>query len=106
MARVRWAALAVAAGIGMGSGCSFFSGHPLFGRHREECLPEAPCCMEGGEGMPAEGPILGDYPPAAAPAPILGQPPAVQNTFPPLSTPPRLVPQPQQSVPAPYTPPR
>ncbi len=119
MARLRFAILAGAAGIGFVCGCTSLSFHPLFGR-RSTC--SGPDCCTGPMVADQEGPVIegsgvpvmpvpsspGGYPPVPggpggyAPPPILPQ-----NQVPQLSpTPtPRLIPQPQQSPTMPYTPP-
>jgi hypothetical protein len=124
MSRARLAALTLATGIGLVSGCSTISNCPLFGRCSRGCAPACAGCEVGdfGEaGAPIEGvPILDGYvPPAAAPGvPVVPGPvpapgalvpgpvptPGVVPQSPlPLTTPPdRLVPMPAQ--PEPYQP--
>lgn len=111
MLRTCWATLAVAATLGLVSGCMNSSRQPWIGRHRNVMPPEC-SCLEG-EGMPFyDGPILDAggpllvpggsqgtivVPPAANPMPEAGPAPTAPQ--------PRLVPQPQPSSrPAPLRP--
>ena len=106
MFRLRFATVAVAAGLGLVSGCLCLSEYPLFGRFRAH--PAADCYGVGA--VPdSEGPIVEDSAingvgpgsPGVAPMPRLDR----QNSVPPLASPPRNVPQPQ-AQPAPYVPPQ
>jgi hypothetical protein len=111
MSRLRKGALAVAAGLGLLSGCSFLSNHPLLSRFRS-CPETAACC----EADCCEGPMLEGAAPSCGPAcqapvaPLAPAPLVAPNALPPnavpqLGQPPRLVPQPQlQSQPIPYAP--
>jgi hypothetical protein len=104
MFRTRIATLALAAGLGMASGCCCLADHPLlnFARSRcSSCCSEcevgcSPCC--NGPGLDGAGPLM--VPPSG---------PAVDYTIPPLppqnglAPQPRLVPQPQAPADA-YTP--
>jgi hypothetical protein len=116
MLRLRFATMAVAAGLGLLCGCSGLSQFSLFGRHR--CCPESACCesfpdcgpiMEDcGPACPgACGPMIGPMPPVGAPG-LVPQAPVPPATVPPggipeLTPPPRLTPQPLSSR-RPYVP--
>ena len=124
MLRARLLASMLAAALGLVGGCTSLSNHPWFGKRPASCgtcgadgaccssgCPVgcadscAPSCSPGCEG----GPALESYPPMMTVPPssgaIITAPPMPQNaTMPPLASPPRLVPQPQQSQPLPYTP--
>jgi hypothetical protein len=128
MLRVRWAALALGAGVLLATGCSLCQGPMLTGRcHTGMCVPECEGCCEAGAAV-GEGPLMEGYPggtmlpemggpampmmPAVPPAspvlPPVNPPGAVgplvpQPTVPQLSAPPRLVPMPQ-SQPEAYRP--
>jgi hypothetical protein len=100
MLRARLAVVVLAAILGLTGGCASLCNRPLFSRFRD-----CPECMDLGMTSMGEGPILDGCavpmppPNGFAPAPLMPQ-----ATIPQLSTPPRLVPQPQQSQPMPYTP--
>jgi hypothetical protein len=109
MKRARLATLALAAGLGLTTGCAGLSSFNIFHRNRDACCTDG-MPIDGANGMGA-GPVLGDFgpgampPPGAAGAPIL----PVPNQVPPPATGapaplPRLVPQPEQARPMPYTP--
>jgi hypothetical protein len=114
MVRTRLAAFAVAASLGLVSGCAELSQHSLFSwLHRPSCCAESgDCCAmdagsfgEAGPGV-VEGPMLeggGPYvgQPGCQPAPVLTQPGVPQPVMPQLAPAPRLAPQAQ---PAPYVP--
>lgn len=68
MVRLRLAALAAAAGIGLVGGCFNLSHRPLFGR-RGEPAPTTPCVEAG-----PEGPVLGSVDPGLPPPPNLANP--------------------------------
>jgi hypothetical protein len=113
MSRARLAALTLATGLGLVSGCSSLSNHSLFGHCTRGCAPASAGCEVGdiGEvGAPiGEGPILDGYvPPAGTPGvPVVPGPIPTPGAVPqpplPLTTPPdRLVPTPAQ--PEPYQP--
>lgn len=98
MVRTRWAALAVAVGLGTLAGCS--TSRPFGSRLHGEPKP-----AYADAGMPvAEGPIITEGPATFAPAPppgtILSAPPAVPPMVapaapvPPTAPLPREVPQP------------
>jgi hypothetical protein len=113
MLRTRLAAVALAAGLGLVSGCGESCHSSLFSRFRT-CSGSAGCCpaecasgLEGGYGPACDGPVLDQgapyygqpaYP-AAPPAGAPAAPPG--EVMPQLTAPPRLVPQAQ---PTPYTP--
>jgi hypothetical protein len=104
MVRAHFAVLAVAAGLGLLSGCSSLSRLSPFHRHLDSCPCEG--SMYDGDGsVSTDGPNLGDF--AAAPiAPPPVAPPGAVSTVPPgqvppLGPPPRLFAQPQT---APATP--
>jgi hypothetical protein len=108
MVRGRLAALVLVSGLGLVSGCTCFSGHPLFGK-KDVCCPPAGGCCEGGYGVGGSvidenGPLL--IPPGSqAPLPPAAVAPPQPAPVPPLAPAPRLVPQPQaQAIPTPYTP--
>jgi hypothetical protein len=94
MFRARLASVALAAGIGLVSGCSSdFSLRDMF-HHKDSsvcCTPDCPTCC--GDVGTIEGPILA--PPDAA---VVVPPPPI----PPVVGAPRLVPAP--ATPMPYTP--
>ena len=111
MVRTRFAALAVAAGLGLLGGCSSLSRMNPFHRHPDGCPCEG-TMYDGEVGSPltTDGPVLGDVP--AEPVPVI--PPGGVPTIPPgsvstipqgqvpsLGPVPRLFAQPQ---PAPQTP--
>jgi hypothetical protein len=115
MSRPRIATLALAAGLGLLSGCASMCEHPLwpFGRSRVSCCPE--CEMGGGPCCDGYGPSLDGYggvgefagpgleeggPGLPPPGPEMMAPGAPEAGIPPLAPPPRLVPQPQQQAPA------
>jgi hypothetical protein len=105
MLRTRLALLALAAGLGLVSGCAELSHHSWFGRGTA-CGPGYESFSEGPPGF--DGPVLeGAAPYVGQPgypaAPGLTRPVAPGDVMPQLSTPPRLVPQPQ-AQPSPYTP--
>src|SRR5229473_6720402 len=118
MFRGRLAALALAAGMGSLSGCTYLCNHPWFGKGNACCQPQGTCCgSECSGGCPGScspgcegGPMLDSYAPmmnspGIPQGAIMAPPPPPQaTTMPPLSAPPRLVPQPQ-SQPIPYSPP-
>src|SRR5262245_767720 len=74
MVRARFAALAVAAGLGLLSGCSSLSRMNPFHRHPDACPCEgAPCDGDGHLGT--DGPVLDDFPggpvPPVPPGPVV-----------------------------------
>jgi hypothetical protein len=91
MLRLRFATVAVAAGLGLVCGCSGLSQFSLCGRHR--CCPESASCCES---MPDCGPIMedcgpgcpGSYGPLIGPTPSIGP----MQTIPPGAVPPSTVP--------------
>jgi hypothetical protein len=104
MVRTRFAALAVAAGLGLLSGCSSLSRMNPFHRHPDGCPCEG--AMYDGDGpIGADGPNLDDFPAGpVAPGPVISPgtiPTVPQSQVPPLGPPPRLFAQPQT---APATP--
>src|SRR5690349_10500231 len=116
MNRIRWAALAAVAGLGLLSGCTSCGngGCPRegwFSRLTSRSRNAVPCevcepCAGPSCGPTCEGPALFDQGPGGVPAlgpngvPVLPPPTAVQPAVPPLATPPRVEPQPAQPVPA------
>jgi hypothetical protein len=108
MMRARLAAAALAAGIGLAGGCSGLANLNPFHRNAE-CCPGNGTPLDMGAGMPVEGPSLGDFPggPVLPPGAIQGPPPAPVGAPPGGTAPvpfPRLVPQPEQAKPMPYSP--
>jgi hypothetical protein len=110
MSCLRKGALAVAAGLGLLSGCSWVCNHPLLSKFRSH--PETAACCEADC---CEGPMLEGAAPSCggpscqaplAPAPLIAPNALPPNAVPQLTQPPqRLVPQPQlQSQPIPYAP--
>lgn len=102
MLRVRLAAVVVAAGLGLTSGCASLCNLPFLNRHRA-LGPELEC-LESGVMSLGDGPVLGDgsVPPNGTlpfPRPVV----TPEAGVPSLSPAPRLVPQPH-AQPMPYTP--
>jgi hypothetical protein len=94
----RLAILAVAAGLGLLSGCCCLSECSWFNRSRSAACPECDG-IEGGAGPVVDGPVVEETGPAVgAPVPMA---PAPREVMPSLEAPPRLAPQAQ---PSPYTP--
>jgi hypothetical protein len=86
MKRLRLATAAALAGLGLVTGCANMGNGPLLGRFR---CPRGDC--ECGNGIVAEGPVLGEPgPPALPPGAIVPE-----AGVPPLAPPPRIEPQAQ-----------
>ncbi len=121
MLRVRWAALALGAGVLLASGCSSCHGPMLMSRCPTECVPGCTTGMcvpecEGCEvGAPVtEGPLLEGYPggtvypgPAAPVMPAVPAVPPASPMLPPVNPPGAVGPLvPQPTVPQLSAPPR
>ena len=103
MFRLRLATVAVAASLGLVSGCVCLPDFPLVARIRARLAGD--CCGGGGVAADCEGPAMDAMPGNAA---IMGGPGitpipsmAPQNAMPSLAPPPRIAPQPQ-AQPTPY----
>jgi hypothetical protein len=95
----RLATLAVAASLGLLTGCCSLSECSWFHRSRSAACPECDG-FDGGIGPAVDGPVVEEAGPTAGPpVPVA---PAPREVMPPLEAPPpRLAPQAQ---PSPYTP--
>jgi hypothetical protein len=106
MLRLRLARVAVAAGLGLASGCQHMTKPPLLGRFWSSPAPVSEGCGMGS-GPVLEGPVLGGTAPLmtvpAVPAPLGAPTLTPESGAPTLAPPPRLVPQPQ-AQPTPYAP--
>jgi hypothetical protein len=114
MKRARLANVVVAAGLGLTAGCSGLSNFSLFHRNGDACCTDG-IPLDATAGAPG-GPMMGDFgpgpmppmmaaPPPPAATPLLPAPVPAPNGAAPAPAPlPRLVPQPEQARPMPYTP--
>jgi hypothetical protein len=109
MKRAHLAAVALATGLGVLSGCNGLPGFRLLHRNRDACCSDG-VPIDTSAGMPMPGPGLGDFgpPPPMPPPGVTGAPLLPAPTIAPGGTAPgqvpRLVPQPEQAQPKPYVP--
>jgi hypothetical protein len=113
MMRTRAASLVVAAGLGLTTGCSGWSGFNFFHRNRDACPVEG-FPVESMGCATGDGPMMGGIPPGpmmpgpgalpTGPTPAFPPPPGASGAATSPAPLPRLVPQPDPARPMPYAP--